>query len=85
MVSVAAFQENSPCPAWGPAILGSQGVAYLLEQFPLLIQEVVLQEVTEMGVCLGTGRTCTVQYMQVQVLLSPGHDGFHDVRGFCRS
>ena len=57
----------------------SQVVAYLLDEFDSLIEEVDVQEVIEMRVCLG--RT---QSMQIQkgLILFQGNSGFYATLGF---
>ena len=52
-------------------------LVHLLDEFHLLFQEVVLQEVTEMSVCVG--RT---QGLQSQKGLLQGHGGFHGILSF---
>ena len=69
-------------PAWGPArVEVSQVVAHLLDEFHLLIQEVFLQEVTEVRVCMGRTQGMQIPKALVQVLLQ-GQGGSHGVLSF---
>ena len=56
-----------------------QVVAHLLDEFHLLTQEVVLQEVSEMRVCVDRIQGIQVQKGLVQVLFHD-HGGFHGVQ-----
>ena len=63
-----------------PAEIG-QVVTHLLDEFHLLIQEVALQEVTEVGVCMG--RTQSMQFQKCLGLVLFHENGvFHCVLGF---
>ena len=51
--------QRDTCPAQPNAsqpVEVSQVVAYLLDEFHLLTYEVILQDVTEVGICTGTTR-----------------------------
>ena len=56
----------------------SQVVTHLLDEFCLLIQEVVLQEVTEVSVCVGRTQGMQIQKDLAQVLLQ-GNGSFHGI------
>lgn len=48
---LAKRKRYLPSPAWGcPACRGESGGGHLVDEFHLLMQEMVLQKVTEMGV-----------------------------------
>ncbi|KAF6094757.1 hypothetical protein HJG60_011855 [Phyllostomus discolor] len=80
LVMLEPFEEILTQPSLGPGqpAAVSQVVAHLFDEFHLFIQEVVLQEVTEMRVCVGRTQGMQIPKGLVQVLLQD-HGGFHDV------
>ena len=56
-------------------------VAHLLDEFHLLFQEVALQEVIELGLCVDRTQGMQIQKGRVQVP-RPENAGFHSVLGF---
>ena len=73
------FKRYSPSPAQPGARQPAEvrWFAHLLDEFHLLIQEVVLQEITELRVCVGRTEDMQIQKGLVQVL--HGHGGFHGI------
>ena len=77
------FEEILAQPSVGagqPAEM-SQVAAHLLDEFCFLIWKVILQEVTEMGVCAGRTQGMQIQKGLLQLLLHK-QGGFHGVQGF---
>ena len=77
------FEEAIAQPSLGTRQTAEAGqvVTHFLDELPLLIQEVALQEVAEVGVCSGRTQGMQIQKGLVQVLLQE-NGSFRSILGF---
>ena len=83
MLEGESFKEILTQPSLGTSypVEVRQVVVHLLNEFHLLIQEVILQEVTEMGIYVGRTQGRQIPKGLAQVLLQ-NQGSSHDIQGF---